>query len=247
MTAEALRALHRPGEPLVLPNAWDAESARLVAAAGFPVVATSSTAVAASLGYEDGHQAPPDDVFAALARLCRRVDVPVTADLEGGYGLTEADLAGRLIAAGAVGLNFEDTDHATGSGFVEADRQAERIAALKAAGRAAGVDIVVNARVDVHLPGSPVPAADRLPESLRRARAYLAAGADCVYPIFLSDPGEIGTYVKELDAPVNVLLRPGAPSIGELAALGVARISVGGGLMAAVRAAIAAELERLRS
>lgn len=241
MTAEALRALHQAGRPLVLPNAWDAESARLVAEAGFPVVATSSTAVAASLGYADHQDAPPDEVFAALARISRRVDVPVTADLEGGYGLTAADLVDRMVAAGVVGLNLEDSNYETGTGLTDVDQQASRIAAIKAV----GPDVVLNARIDVYLPGSGVAAADQLAESLRRARTYLDAGADCVYPIFLADPAEIAAHVKELDAPVNILLRPGAPSIEELAALGVARVSVGGGLMNVVRAAITSELQKL--
>jgi 2-methylisocitrate lyase-like PEP mutase family enzyme len=241
VTAEALRALHTPGKPLVLPNAWDAESARLVAAAGFPVVATSSTALAASLGYADGHDAPPDEVFAAVARICRRVDVPVTADLEGGYGLAPAELVERTLAAGAVGLNFEDTDHEHG-GLTEAARQAEKIAAIKAA---AGDALVLNARVDAHLSASPVAVAERLSESLRRAQAYAAAGADCVFPIAMGDPDDIAAYVKEMSVPVNISYGRGALSVQELAALGVGRISLGGGLMAVVRATINAELAKL--
>lgn len=240
MTAEALRALHTPGKPLVLPNAWDAESARLVAAAGFLVVATSSTALAASLGYADGHDAPPDEVFAAVARICRRVDVPVTADLEGGYDLPPAELVERTLAAGAVGLNFEETDHQNG-GLTEPARQAEKIAAIKAA---AGDSLVLNARVDVHL--SSVPAEQRLAESLRRARAYAAAGADCVFPIAMGHPDDIAAYVKEMSVPVNISYGRGALSVDELAALGVARISLGGGLMAVVRAAINAQLDKLK-
>jgi 2-methylisocitrate lyase-like PEP mutase family enzyme len=120
--------------------------------------------------------------------------------------------------------------------------QAAKIADIKAA----DPEIVLNARVDVYLSGS-LNAEDRLAESLRRSRAYIAAGADCVYPILLADPAGIATHVKELGAPVNILLQPGAPSIGELAALGVARVSVGGGLMGVVRAAIKSELGRLRN
>ncbi|WP_163567005.1 isocitrate lyase/PEP mutase family protein [Fodinicola feengrottensis] len=240
MSAQALRALHQPGQPLVLPNAWDAESARLVADAGFPVVATSSTAVAASLGYPDG-KTPPDEVFAALARITRRVDVPVTADLEGGYGLSATELVDRMATAGVVGLNFEDTNYDGEPGLTDISRQADRIAAIKAA----GPDVVLNARIDVFLPRIGIPEQDQVAESLRRARAYVAAGADCVYPIFMAEPAAISAYVKEISAPLNVLLRPGAPSVAELATLGVGRISLGGGLMSVVRDTISAELKRL--
>ena len=133
MSAAALRALHVPGEPLILPNAWDAATARAVAAAGFPAVATTSSGVAESLGYEDGEETPAGEMLAAVRRIARVVDVPVTADLEGGYGLDPADLAQRAVAAGAAGLNFEDTDHANAPRLHDIGAQAGRIAALKAA------------------------------------------------------------------------------------------------------------------
>ncbi|SDZ15482.1 2-Methylisocitrate lyase, PEP mutase family [Amycolatopsis xylanica] len=219
-----LRALHVPGSPLILPNAWDADSARLVEAAGFPVVATSSAAVAAVLGYQDGHDAPADEMFAAARRIARAVSVPVTVDAEGGYGLSSAELAERLKDAGAAGLNFEDTDHA-GSGLVETATQAERIAAL----REASPELVINARIDVFLGAEDESAV--LDAAIERARAYLEAGADCVYPILAKTPEVLGAFVQAVSpAAVNATYLPGAPDFAELAKLGVARISLGGGL-----------------
>jgi 2-methylisocitrate lyase-like PEP mutase family enzyme len=233
VTAAALRALHVPGDPLVLPNAWDAHTARLVEQAGFPVVATTSSGVADALGYGDGELTPPEEMLAAVARIVRAVGVPVTADMEGGYGLSPAELAQRLAATGAAGLNLEDTDHANHPALVPADRHAERIAGLKAA-----AGLVVNARVDVHLRGG------EAREGLERARAYHAAGADCVYPIGVADEPTIAAYVG-LGVPVNILLRPGAPSIERLAELGVARISLGHFLHAEQTEALRERLERL--
>ncbi|WP_239103756.1 isocitrate lyase/PEP mutase family protein [Microbispora corallina] len=225
--AAALRNLHVQGSPIVLPNAWDAASARAVEAAGFPAVATGSAAVAAVLGYGDGHEAPAEEMFAAVARITRVVGVPVTADIERGYGLAPAELVGRLLETGAVGCNLEDSDPATGA-MIDPSEQADFLAAVRAAARDAGGDLVINARVDVFLQGEG-PAEDLLAEAVDRGRRYREAGADCVYPILASDPQVIGALVREI-GPVNVLFRPGVPSIAELAALGVARISFGAGL-----------------
>ncbi|MEH1054167.1 isocitrate lyase/phosphoenolpyruvate mutase family protein [Micromonospora sp. CPCC 206171] len=240
-SAAVLRALHRPGDPLILPNAWDAGSARAVAAAGFPAVATSSAAVAESLGHTDGEATPVAEMLAAVARVVRAVEVPVTADLERGYGLPPAELVERLLATGAAGLNLEDSEPGTGR-LREVDEQADLLAAVRAA---AGPDLVVNARVDVFLraAGDPAGAFD---EAVRRADRYRAAGADCVYPILLADPELVGRFVAAVDGPVNVLLRPGTPGVGELARLGVARISLGSGVYAAARARAAGLLDALR-
>jgi 2-methylisocitrate lyase-like PEP mutase family enzyme len=242
--AASLRALHRPGEPLVLANAWDAASARVVVEAGYPAVATTSGGVARSLGEEDTDAIDPDVAYAAVARIARAVgDVPVTADIVRGYGRAPGDIVERLRAAGAVGCNLEDTDHYGDAALVGVDEQAAFLAAVKDAGRRAGVDLVVNARIDVFVrnPGEPTA---HVGAALERGRAYLDAGVDCVYPIGLADADAIHAIVDALDAPVNVLLRPGAPSIAELAALGVARVSVGSALArhslsAAARAATA--------
>ncbi|SBT50525.1 isocitrate lyase/PEP mutase family protein [Micromonospora narathiwatensis] len=243
--AATLRALHRPGDPLILPNAWDAGSARAVAAAGFPAVATSSGAVAEALGHADNEATPVDEMFAAVARIAAAVPVPVTADLERGYGLGPAELVDRLLATGAVGCNIEDSDPRTRE-LCDVEEQADLLAGVRAAARAAGVDLVLNARVDVHLRAYGPPEG-RLAEAVRRARRYRAAGADCVYPIVLADRAAIRAVVAEVDAPVNVFARPGAPAVAELAALGVARISFGTGVYAAARARTVEMLAAIRS
>jgi 2-methylisocitrate lyase-like PEP mutase family enzyme len=221
-----LRSLHVPGRPLVLPNAWDAASAQAVVAAGFPVVATTSAGVAAALGYEDHQHAPPGEMLAAAARIARAVDVPVTVDAEAGYGLSSDELVDRLLEAGAAGCNFEDTDHAAG-GMTDTARQAEKLAALRAAADARGLPLVVNARVDSFITDRDAPQLPRVAEAAERARAYLDAGADCVYPIFLHERDAIAAFVEAVPGPVNVFAVPIAPSIAELAELGVARISYG--------------------
>ncbi|MEU4248630.1 isocitrate lyase/phosphoenolpyruvate mutase family protein [Amycolatopsis sp. NPDC026612] len=236
MTAAALRALHVPGKPLVLPNVWDADTAKVVEAAGFPAIATSSVAVAAALGFPDGEQAPAAEMFAAAARIAKAVGVPVTVDAESGYGLSGAELAGRLLDAGAVGCNFEDTDHATGD-VRPVDEQAARIAALR---EAAGDGLVINARVDSFRGVDPKEA---LEAGVARAKAYLEAGADCVYPIHLRTPELIAEFVRGAGGAVNAPAWPGSPGLEGLAELGVARISLGGGLWQYVRAQFEAVVE----
>lgn len=229
--AQRLRALHRPGDPLVLPNAWDAASARRFERAGCAALATSSAGVANALGFPDHEAIPPAEMLAAVARIAAAVSVPVTADLEAGYGLPPKELAQRLLAAGCVGLNLEDSDHARGEGqLVDAGRQAERIAALKQAARDEGVDLVLNARIDTYLGGALAGAA-RLEETIRRGRRYLEAGADCVYPIAAHDERELGEIVRGVAGPVNALALPAAPPLPRLAAAGVARVSFGSLLM----------------
>jgi 2-methylisocitrate lyase-like PEP mutase family enzyme len=233
MSAAALRALHVAGDPLVLANAWDAGSARLVEQAGFAAVATTSSGVADALGYADGEQTPVEEMLAAVARVARVVGLPVTADMEAGYGLDGAELAQRVAAAGAVGLNLEDSDHAHHPALVPLERHAARIAKIKR-----GADLVLNARVDVHLRGGATA------EVLQRARAYHQAGVDCVYPIGVVDEATIAAFV-ELGAPVNILLGPGAPTIERLAELGVARISLGHFLHAETMATLTRRLAQL--
>ncbi len=226
--ADRLRALLDGPEPLVLPNAWDVASARAVERAGARAIATTSSGAAATLGYPDGEAIPADEMLWLVSRIAESVGVPLTADLEGGYGLPADELVDQLLAAGAVGLNLEDTDWPTG-GLLPAELQGERIAAVRRAAEDAGVPIVINARVDTYLRGAGAPE-DLLDEALARARAYLAAGADCVYPITLDDAAAIGRFVRDVDGPVNILLRPGSPSLAQLLDMGVRRVSVGGGL-----------------
>lgn len=223
--AAALRALHVPGDPIVLPNAWDAESARMVVAAGFPVVATSSFATAVILGYQDGEQAPVDDVLAAAAWIARSVEVPVTVDFERGYGLEPAELVERLVATGAVGVNLEDSEPSTGA-MIDHAEQATLLAAVRSSADALGVDLVINARTDSFL-RHPGPLDEPLAASLERGKRYLAAGADCIYPIGASDADTIRALVEGIDAPVNIGFGRGRLSIAELADLGAARVSFG--------------------
>jgi 2-methylisocitrate lyase-like PEP mutase family enzyme len=245
--AERLRDLHTPGDPLLLLNVWDAASARAVAAAGLPAVATTSSGVARALGYDDGEHAPVDEMLAGVARIAAAVDVPVTADLEAGYGLAPDELVERLLAAGAVGLNLEDSDHAAGGGTLrDPAEQAAYLGAVKDAAERAGVDVVLNARVDVHLRAHG-PAEDRLETALARARRYAEAGADCVYPIALGDEAALEAFVARSPVAVNAYWTPDAPPPARLAELGVARVSVGGGLFAAALRATEALIARLRA
>jgi 2-methylisocitrate lyase-like PEP mutase family enzyme len=234
--ARRLRELHQIGRPLLLVNVWDASGARAVVAAGSPAVATSSVAMASARGGSDGNR-EPEAAFAQLRHITDAVDVPVTADLEGGYDLVPSDLVDALLDAGAVGCNVEDTDHATGAGLLDADARATYLAGIRTAAERRGVGIVLNARIDAiirHPQRDPVAAMD---EVLRRARLYLDAGADCVYPIGLRDPALVAHVVKELDRPVNV--NPSEP-LAALAEAGAARISLGGG----VHSWMMGELER---
>jgi 2-methylisocitrate lyase-like PEP mutase family enzyme len=228
---ELLRSLHRPGAPLLLPNAWDVATARAVVAAGFPVVATTSGGVAATLGYEDEEGAPADEMLAAAARIARGVEVPVTVDAEAGYGMRPAELVAALRAAGAAGCNLEDTDHTAG-GLRDPGRQGEWLRAVRQAASADGYPLVINARVDVFLrpfiAGADPGTQERLvPEALRRANAYFEAGVDCVYPIVLWETDALRRFTSEANGPVNVARLPQMPSVAELAAVGVARVSWG--------------------
>ena len=228
---DLLRSLHRPGAPLLLPNAWDVATARGVVAAGFPVVATTSGGVAAALGYEDHEAAPADEMLAAAARIARGVEVPVTVDAEAGYGMEPAELVAALRSAGTAGCNLEDTDYADG-GLRDRDRHAEWLRAVRQAASKDGYELVINARIDVFLGpllagAGPGTQEELVPEALRRARAYLEAGVDCVYPIVLWETGALRSFMSEVRGPVNVVRMPQAPSLAELAALGVARVSWG--------------------
>jgi 2-methylisocitrate lyase-like PEP mutase family enzyme len=228
--AERLRSLHHADRPLVLPNAWDTGSAIAVERAGAQAVATTSSGVSEALGYEDGERIPPAEVFLMVLRIAGAVRVPVTADLEAGYGLPADILVERLLQAGAVGLNLEDTDRSGPEPRLRSlALQADRIAAVRAAAVRLRVPIVINARIDVFLRGDGDLKA-QVRTAIERANAYLAAGADCVYPIGLVDAGSIGRLVQRVDGPVNVLLRQGAPSLRRLRNMGVRRVSVGGGL-----------------
>ncbi|MFC9928514.1 isocitrate lyase/phosphoenolpyruvate mutase family protein [Streptomyces sp. NPDC127190] len=228
--ADEFRALHLgrvPGDALVLPGPWDAASARVFAEAGFPALATPSAGVAASLGHQDG-QTPADEMFAAVARIARAVDVPVSADVEAGYGLAPKELVDRLLEAGVVGCNLEDS---VGGALKDPREQAEFLAEVRAA---AGDRLFVNARVDVFVHG------DGDPErAIERAALYVAAGADCVYPILA--PAEVLPLLRSaVQGPLNALARldGSGPSPAELGGLGATRITFGPGLQRKAAAAV---------
>jgi 2-methylisocitrate lyase-like PEP mutase family enzyme len=224
-----LRELHVPGEPLVIPNAWDVASARAVAAAGFPVVGTTSAGIAAVLGYEDHQRAPATEMLTAAARIAGAVQVPVTVDAEAGYGMNPTQLVAALQKMGAAGCNLEDTDHAAGR-LRDPGEQAEWLRGVREAAAERDYELVINARIDVFLPtaGAGRGQLELVDEALRRAHAYVDAGADCVFPIVLWQPDALAAFVAHAPGPVNILRIPPAPSEAELAELGVARISYGG-------------------
>lgn len=225
--AHAFRRMHDRKQVLLLPNAWDAGSARLFAQRGFAAIATTSAGMAWSLGYADGEQAPLAEVLAAIARITRVVEAPVTADIETGYGETPEAVAASVqavIAAGAVGVNIEDAMPGHGP-LRPIDVAAARLRAAREAADASGVPIVINARVDNWMQHDGADATARLADAIQRAKAYLAAGADCIYPIGLADAAVLAALVQAVDAPVNVNAGPGTPELAELARLGVARVS----------------------
>jgi 2-methylisocitrate lyase-like PEP mutase family enzyme len=209
---ETFRSLHRPGEPLVLVNAWDAASAAIIAAAGAPAVATTSAGVAWSLGAPDGDALGRQATVDAVRRVAAVVRIPVSADIESGYGDTPEEVAATAAAvraAGAVGVNIED-------GTRDVAAASERIAACR------GQDLFVNARIDTFLRGT-----GDLADTVARAAAFVEAGADGVFVPGVTDPATIAVLVREIPAPLNVLAGPGSPPVKDLAGLGVARISLG--------------------
>ncbi|MEU0937227.1 isocitrate lyase/phosphoenolpyruvate mutase family protein [Embleya sp. NPDC005971] len=239
-TALTFRALHTGAAPLALANVWDAAGARLVADAGASAVATTSAGVAWGLGAADGDRLGRERALELVARVVAAVDVPVTADIESGFGEDPEGVAETIrgvLAAGAVGVNLEDALHAGPVPLRAVADQVERIAAARAAADSAGVALFVNARVDTYLRGAGGPA-DRLRETLDRATAYLAAGADGIFVPGVTDPTTVATLVEALPAPLNVLVGPGAPTVAELGKLGVARVSLGSAIAEAAYAVV---------
>jgi len=226
--AERFRSLHQRKGLFVLPNAWDVPSARTFEDAGFPAVATSSAGVMVSLGYPDGEEIPKAEYLAVVRRIAGRLSIPLSADVVAGFGRTPRDVAGTVrdaIAAGAVGINLEDRDPATGTLF-PLDVQVQKIRRARELATDLGVPLVINARTDALTAAATVPEA-RFREAVRRCRAFRIAGADCVYPMRLTTAREIAAFLREVPGPVNVMIRPGLPSLGELERLGVRRVSFG--------------------
>jgi 2-methylisocitrate lyase-like PEP mutase family enzyme len=237
--AEKLRKLHHGPRILALPNAWDAVSARILEELGYPAIATSSAAVAFSLGYPDGQRISRREMLEVVTRIAHAVKVPVTADMESGYGKTPEEIAEttrQLVASGAVGLNFEDITGDDESSHVELGLQVKKIRAIRDTSAALGVPLVINARTDVYL--MPIgPAATRFERTVERLRAYREAGADCLFAPGVCDREIIAKLVKALAAPLNILVSQGCPSLEDLEKMGVARASAGSSAMRAAMGA----------
>jgi 2-methylisocitrate lyase-like PEP mutase family enzyme len=234
--AELFRSLHVPSDPIVLVNVWDVASARIVEAAGARAVATTSAGVAWSLGAPDGDVLGRELATELVGRVAGAVSVPVTADIESGFGTTPervAETVRAVLAAGAVGVNLEDTAPGGGQGLREVADQSARLAAARAVADQVGVPLYVNARVDTFLRG-----AGGLPETLDRAAAYLRAGADGIFVPGVVDPETVAALVAGIPAPVNILAGPGAPTVPDLAKLGVARVSLGSAVAEAAYAVV---------
>ena len=231
--AKRFLELHTSGRLLVLPNAWDAGSAKIFEHAGFQAIGTTSAGVALSLGSPDGERVSRAEMLEAVRRIASAVAIPVTADLEAGYGPTVGDAvetARGAIAAGAVGMNFEDST--SDDRLVDVAAQVERIRAIKKLAEAEGIAFVLNARTDVFLLGVGEPAG-RFDETVRRVNAYRQGGADCLFVPGVTDAETIGRLVRAIKGPLNVLAGRSTPPTAELERLGVARVSVGGGPMRA--------------
>jgi 2-methylisocitrate lyase-like PEP mutase family enzyme len=227
--ANAFRAMHDRSRLLILPNAWDAMSARFIEEAGALAIATTSAGLAFSLGYPDGEYAPRDEVVRATARIARVINVPLSADIESGFGADAREVGETvraIIDAGAVGINLEDSTGDPAKPLYDLDTAVARVRAAREAGEAAGVPLVINARTDVLIAAK----GDReelLQEAFRRENAFRAAGADCLFPLGLNGNDEIARAVKSIDGPVNLIFRPGIPTTAEIAELGIARLSMG--------------------
>jgi 2-methylisocitrate lyase-like PEP mutase family enzyme len=226
--ADEFRRLHNRKDVLVLPNAWDVPSARVFEDEGFPAVATSSAGMTVSLGYPDGEEIPAKELISAVGRIARVLSIPLSADLVGGFGGTPEGVARSVksaVRAGAVGINIEDFVHEE-KRLLPVEKQVAKLRAIIRVQKETKVQFVINARTDA-LRFFPGDGAAKLGEAIRRASAYRDVGADCVYPMGLTDRESIERFVKALDFPTNVMVRKGLPPVPELKRLGVARVSFG--------------------
>lgn len=233
MSAEQAATFHKlHQELLILPNAWDAACAHIVQEAGAKAIATSSAAVAWAQGYADGHHFPVDKLIETVKAIARAVNIPITCDAEGGYSddpKQAADNVGKLIDAGAVGINLED-------GKQPHDLHLKKIEAIRAVAEKRGVNLFINARTDVMLKQL-VPPEQAVEETLRRAAAIERAGGSGLFVPGIADPAQIGAVVRGTKLPLNVMARPGAPPASQLRELGVRRLSAATGLFNAAMAA----------
>lgn len=229
------RRLHHGPEMLVLPNAWDAASARILEQAGFPALATTSSGVAAALGYPDGQRISREMLLQVVSNITRVVNCPVSVDLEAGYGDTSEEVlqtVREIIKAGAVGINIEDTIKGQQRTLVDIASQVELLKAIQTVAATMDVPLVINARTDIYLLPEENPA-EKFEQAVQRGQAYLEAGADCFFPIGVNDAATIAALVKAIAAPINIIAGPPAPPLPELARFGVARVSFASGLMRA--------------
>jgi 2-methylisocitrate lyase-like PEP mutase family enzyme len=247
--ADAFRAMHRGPRTLLLPNVWDAASARIIEGAGFGAIATTSAGIAFSLGYPDGQKISREEMLARVGRIVRAVKVPVTADVEAGYGDRPEDAARTttgVIEAGAIGMNLEDGTGDPEHPLVDLSLQLEKIRAIREEALKTGVLLVLNARTDVYLDQVGAPET-RYAETIKRVVAFRDAGADCVFVPGLRDSATISQLVQHVQCPVNILSGPGSPSVPELEKLGVARVSLGSGPMRAALGLLRRMAEELTS
>ncbi len=227
--AEEFRSLHQTKRVLILPNAWDVPSARVFEDAGFPAIATSSAALSVSLGYPDGEKIAKNDLFTVLRKIAGILTVPLSADIESGFGASTEQLSDtirRVIEAGAVGINMEDISDFERKTLLPIEKQVERLKTVRRVSDSQGIPLVINARTDAYRFGAG-DEKSKLEETIRREKAYETAGADCLYPMGLTDKETIATFVKAVNKPVNIMARKGAPTISELEKIGVKRLSLG--------------------
>ena len=231
--AEEFRALHKSNHILILPNVWDVPSARVFEDAGFPSVATSSAALAVSLGYPDGEAIGKDELFATVRKIVNHLTIPVSVDIESGFGLTEDELSdtiNRVIEAGGVGLNIEDISNPNNETPYPVEKQIERIRTVRSVARSLGIPLVINARTDAYgfTEGDK---RVKIEKTITRANAYAKEDVDCLYPMGLAEKNAISEFVKAVEKPVNIMARRDAPTIPELEEIGVKRLSLGPGPM----------------
>ena len=246
--AIAFRTMHHGPKILLLPNVWDVASARILEEAGFGVMATTSAGIAFTLGYPDGQKISREEMLARVGRIARAVKVPVTADVEAGYGdrpEDAAETARGVIEAGAVGMNLEDGTDRAGQ-LVELSLQLEKIRAIRETALKSRVLLVLNARTDVYLEQVGAPE-NRYGETIRRLLAYRDAGADCVFAPGVRDVETISRLVRDVQCPLNILAGPGFPPVSELEKLGVARVSLGSAPMRATLGLVRRMAEELKS
>jgi 2-methylisocitrate lyase-like PEP mutase family enzyme len=247
--AASFLKMHHGSKILLLPNVWDVASAMIVEQAGFGALATSSAGIAFSLGSPDGQRISRKEMLACVERIAHKVNVPVTADVEAGYGPRPEDAAETargVLEAGAIGMNLEDATIDAANPVVDSQLQAEKIRAVREVAAGVGIPLVLNARTDIYLleVGPPEGRYDR---ALARLAAYRDAGADCLFVPGVKDAETIGRFVQELKFPLNILGGPGLPSVPELQKLGVARISLGSGAMRATLGSLKRVAEELKT